>query len=714
MSSPRHLAHASLFFCGCASLVFGCGSSDSNGAPVLDPLSDRSVFIDTEFTLELKASDPDNDPISFSFTSDIKNIGTRADLRAAGNTAVFRWTPIASDLGLHSFDFTATDGHGVATETVNIKVEAGAEGSGPIFRQPLGTGTTLDVTKQKCLDLNIVLEDPDSTSVQIAQEEPSIPGATLHAESGLSATWSWCPSKEQLATGDRFNLRLSADDASNPKAYKAYLIVLRRSIKPGCPGSAPTITHTPQDQNTIVNLSVFADVADDKGIKYEPLLYWSTTPPSDPPDLAQMQQVTMVLLDGDMKTGSWGADVPNPVASLGTGSTAQAYYVIVAQDADDPAGGCNHLTQAPETGAYSMKVTNPGGQGGLGLCEPCTSDAQCGGASDNCLFMGSAGNTYCFKTCTSDTDCGDPLYYCSLSEFVSVDGAKSRQCIPSALKCDAGTATNCTDDGMEPNDTLDDARLIYPGLTEGLQDGLKSCPSPTSGANEDWYPIDIYGDTQLTVTMEGGAGTDLDLELVDNNGVVLAQSDTLTSNETVSACVTLGAYFVHVYSWETGENGYSLTVGTEAKTCSTATTCDDDPSEPDDNASQARSVDLGVGTYTSNTSAICPGNEDWFALPLFANETVYATAAFNQANAKEDLDILFYNGSTLLTRCTEADLTSCDPTNGQSGSSNENFRWEVSTAGTYYLVVRGWDGSQNLYDLCIGLNPSSCPLLPKQ
>ncbi len=693
-----------------AVLAQGCGSDDSNSPPILEPLSDRIEFVDTDVTIELHASDPDGDPISFAFTSDITDIATRANLRPAGNTAVFTWTPIASDLGQHSFDFTASDGKASTKETITITVQAGTEGTGPIFRQPLGSGTTLDLSKQKCLNLQVVVEDPDSANVEIKEEEPRIASATLDQDSGLTAKWSWCPGKEQIAATDRYNLRLSASDGSNPAAIKDYLIVLRRTFDPSCAGQAPQITHTPHDESTVVGLSIFADVSDDEGIKYEPLLYYSTTSPGDPPDLAQMSQVTMVLLDGDMKSGSWGADVPNPVAGKPAGTSADLYYILVAQDNDDENGSCDHLTQAPATGAFKMTVTNPGGAGGLGLCEPCTADAQCGGASDLCLYMGPAGDTYCFKACTSDADCGDPAYYCSLTEFVSVDNAKGRQCIPKSFRCETGSGGTCTDDSYEPNDTLADASLIFPALESGTYPGLKSCPSSTAGADEDWYPVDIYNDTQVTVSMSGGTSTDLDLAITDDHGNVVAKSDGLTSNEQVSACLKLGTYYVHVYSWQQGENTYSLTVTEQSQSCGGGGSCTDDPEENDDNASQARLVDLNLGPYKSDTNAICSGDEDWYKVDLYASETIYVTLAFDQANAAEDLDVLFYQGSTLLTPCTEANTSGCDVDNGQSGDSNETFHKTVSTTGTYYVVVRGWDGSENLYDICIGLAPGDCPL----
>ena len=45
-----------------------------------------------------------------------------------------------------------------------------------------------------------MIQDADSTQVEIGQEPPLIDGATLEQTDGLEATWSWCPTPEQIET----------------------------------------------------------------------------------------------------------------------------------------------------------------------------------------------------------------------------------------------------------------------------------------------------------------------------------------------------------------------------------------------------------------------------------------------------------------------------------------------------------------------------------
>src|SRR5262249_36026669 len=152
-------------------------------------------------------------------------------------------------------------------------------------------------------------------------------------------------------------------------ATKTYRIVLK---KPSCAsGSPPTIASSPADVSTQGNVTLTAQVSDDKGLKDAPLLYWSTTAPATPVDVTQLMQLAMRLTSGTMTSGTFSVDVPNPAAP---GASAPLYYVVVATDADDPTGSCDHTTQS---GLYHLTVTNPGGAGHLAPCAPCSSDLSC-------------------------------------------------------------------------------------------------------------------------------------------------------------------------------------------------------------------------------------------------------------------------------------------------------------------------------------------------
>jgi hypothetical protein len=81
-----------------------------------------------------------------------------------------------------------------------------------------------------------------------------------------------------------------------------------------------------------------------------------------------------------------------------------------------------------------------------------------------------------------------------------------------------------------------------------------------------------------------------------------------------------------------------------------------------------------------------------------------------QSSPLGDLDIyLFSQALVNLTVCDEQHPGDCDPFNGQSGTSNETLDWPIAQSGSYYVVIHGWNGSENDYDICVGLSAADCP-----
>lgn len=569
-------------------LCVGCGT-DTGAPPRIKPLSDQVARIGQEFTLEISATDEDGDPLEFGYVACLvtaegckkHGIKDRADLRQAGNLAVFRWTPITSDAGTFSFDFTASDGKNVSKETIaiEVKVDQGAT-TAPVFRKPIGAGTALDLSAKPCIDgLPVLVDDQDSVGVTITQDVPLIEGAQFEQKDSFSGSWRWCPTQAQVQAAQSYTLRLTADDGENPPVSKPFVIMLLKAPNQECPGEAPVIEPLSEPEvDEVIGLEIEVRIKDDVGVKNKPMLYYTLEPPSEPVDLAALTQVEMELASGDPKEGVWTAAVPNPVASKPAGASAIVHYVVVVQDDDDSAGDCDHVTKSPATGVHEVKVTNPGGAGGLGLCAPCTADVQCGGSEDLCARLGTAGDSFCFRACTQDQDCPAPDYVCGPS-ITSVSGASARQCLPNSGQC-------------------------------------------------------------------GGPG---------------------------------GA-------------------------------CASDAHEPDDSASQARAVSLSAtAPFRSTDNSICAWNEDWFGMNLQQGQTLHVSLAFQQASSKQDLDIILYKEGKNLTPCDETTEVGCDQQNGQSWDSNEKLVWPNVETGTYYVVVRGFNGSENEYDVCISLDASQCP-----
>src|SRR5262245_48014485 len=156
-------------------LIVGCGGSD-NSPPSIAPIPDQPGAVGQPLEIALRASDPDGDRVTFSVKPDNKDILSRSQLlNGGGGAAVWKWVPIGADVGPHKIDFIASDGKDSAHRSVNVVINSAAGGLGsPVFRKPLGTGTTLDLSKNDCAEVPVVVDDADSPQVTLLQEPPLI------------------------------------------------------------------------------------------------------------------------------------------------------------------------------------------------------------------------------------------------------------------------------------------------------------------------------------------------------------------------------------------------------------------------------------------------------------------------------------------------------------------------------------------------------------
>ncbi|MBA3457857.1 MAG: lamin tail domain-containing protein [Deltaproteobacteria bacterium] len=206
-----------------ALLALALAACSGGEPPQINGLSDQIATVGGELIVRIDGSDPDGDDLTYGVHTEVSLQGTANLSQDPSGMGVFRWTPLADDIGAHAFDFTASDGSKTTTVSITIEVRS-AVGEVPIFREPLGAGRTANPAI--CMIVDIVIEDRDTAQVTIAEEAPTIPGAQLVAIDGTSATWEWCPTPAQVAAQDRYTLVLSADDGDNPKTIKNYVIVL--------------------------------------------------------------------------------------------------------------------------------------------------------------------------------------------------------------------------------------------------------------------------------------------------------------------------------------------------------------------------------------------------------------------------------------------------------------------------------------------------------
>jgi hypothetical protein len=547
--------------------VVGC----KPGSPprIVDP-GDQVAVVGETLQLEIFATDPDGDALRFSFRAEgVPDIHDHAELfPAADGHGTFRFTPVAGQEGTHIFDFIVSDGDYDTTLPLTIEVR-GASGSesSPIFREPQA-GVVLNLTENvgsDCAFLEILVEDADSTMIELTQLPPTIQGAQLDADaSGLEAAWEWCPSREQRDVFT-YRLTLSADDHDNPPTIKDIPIVLRRPTGEGCPGEAPVISHTPSDFTTLLDLEIVAEVSDDLGLKSPPVIFYAFEDPRSSSGIAwdQLSVSEMSLQSGDMRQGTWVGSVPNPTVSGGLGTQAEVYYIIEVIDDDDTSGECDHRVDSPMDGVHVVSVENTG-DGAAALCDGCSFDVQCGGEGDLCLQL--ENGTACGRACTDD-DCPSG-YVCSQSALTSVDGASGRQCVPESGSCGSNEEGDCTDDAAEDDDNPDQARQYAP-ITSDYEGSAQACPF-----DPDWWFIELSATTQVIVSLSGDSPPDMDLEFADSAGDGIDWSGSVGSEESVDlGCLDPGEYFavVDLYDSEAGVGGgYTLSFSLDEAACEMA------------------------------------------------------------------------------------------------------------------------------------------------
>jgi hypothetical protein len=349
--------------------LVGCGPHTGTR---IDAIAPQTAVVGVELAVMLRTAASGHVDFKYDSDVDLQHRNVKPTLTAYANgEAMFRWTPLAADVGDHRLKFTAVVDGVPASETVPVRVVAGAA---PIsFREPVGEGTTLDVTRTPCAVVPLLVEDTSATEVELAPGSAWSDGATLDRTGPLSGRLKFCPPKNSTQT--IVPLSVVATDAGGAQAEKRYTVVLGtlappvpnpdpnpnpNPMQPTCDTVGPTVVHTPHPDVTLYgDPYIYATLKDADGI-YDGTVFWSTTPPADPthPDLTTMNAVYMGFLSGTLSDGDWGATIPSPVYYSTAGTQATIYYLIRTTDSDDSKTGCAyHTTYAPANGVYSFVIT---------------------------------------------------------------------------------------------------------------------------------------------------------------------------------------------------------------------------------------------------------------------------------------------------------------------------------------------------------------------
>jgi hypothetical protein len=173
-----------------------------------------------------------------------------------------------------------------------------------------------------------------------------------------------------------------------------------------------------------------------------------------------------------------------------------------------------------------------------------------------------------------------------------------------------------TEDAYEENDTQETAAVIDAGEYD------------LTVLDDDWFRVEgdaaAIAQVALDFTHETG---DLDLELYDADGVLLASSATGADTETASGFTLSGTFLIHVFGYGGQANTARMTV--------TVTPIREDQWEENDTMETA--APLGPGTYEISVL-----DDDWFRVSVGESAALQVTLDFD--NDLGDVDLELYDG----------------------------------------------------------------------
>jgi len=278
------------------------------------------------------------------------------------------------------------------------------------------------------------------------------------------------------------------------------------------------------------------------------------------------------------------------------------------------------------------------------------------------VCVAAAGGARCLSSCASTGTCSAG----TCGARTTVEGASAQGCGDVATVCGGGP-TSCTDDALEPNDSVAAPATASMSSYSDLQ---------ICAGDEDFFRIDgAFGD-RVTVRVDGfsHAAGDLDLRLLSASGTILASSASTMDVETATYCLGDPTRLIaQVLGYRMAQNGYDLTITREAMAC-----CPDDSLEPDDTRATARRI-----TGTTFEGTVCPMDDDFIAITVTGASRVQVELLFDAAIGDVDLELQGPTGTRIAI--------------SQGVGDTESIDAMVPAAGTYYARVFGYDGDANAY-----------------
>ncbi|MFW6058226.1 MAG: hypothetical protein ACOC9W_05165 [Persicimonas sp.] len=665
--------------------------------------------------IQVTAHDPDGDPLSFS----VVNKPERAELQTFASSALFLWDPISSDVTGEiplELIFVAEDSEGAQAETKVLVTIRPGNGL-PRFSTP--TSKIYDPSSDRPLEFEVEVRDDDSSQVQLSMPQETAPEGASFAQIGEKiGEFSWTPNDEQRSKRVHA-VTFIADDGDNEPVTHKVSIIFKRDTDGGGGDPDPTqtcedepITHTPIGAQRILDdYRIDAEFSASAAAKYDnAYLFWATGDVMNDPDVEY--ESTEMKIDGS----ELRAVIPNLL--LDSGQSEVVYYAICASDedaADDDESGfiCvpsdfdySFVAYSPdESSCFDDSSAGDGFSNAAGISETSWEEFRtCEGADDFHQVRVGAGETvelYALYSLGQPLDIklydqaheeqpdALALSSCYGIAYAAIEGPDSGEetwylevsgdDTPYLLTAfgSGGGGGECGDEHLEPNDTADDAVLVYEDYEQF--DGMSIC-------DED--DVDIYGFELLEGDLVSAelyfthADGDLDASLyapsqepsVDSYGVDEAWS-TDDDESLTHIAEESGIYHLLVATSDT-PNTYDLVI---------ETLCGDDDEFGSNNHDQASAAPISATDYTG--LKLCADSPDWYERTGSAGGLVLGELEVVQGAQIGDVQLEIYDdGGNLLESATES--------NGAL-----EFAFEPSSDGQYFYKVSS--SKAMLYDLTL-------------
>ncbi len=234
---------------------------------------------------------------------------------------------------------------------------------------------------------------------------------------------------------------------------------------------------------------------------------------------------------------------------------------------------------------------------------------------------------------------------------------------------DPGYESTCLEDVYEQNDTFAAAYV----LSElGSYGGLRLC-----GADQDYFAFSVLSPQADVVVEAMGNGASLVTQVMDGGGSPMGSERTGSFSMSVSGEKLAGGVVVLGLR---SSDGLPVTYGISVVPKDEA--CAPDALEPNDGSASASYVGEGV----QQGLTLCTGEFDWFKLQVPAGSFLSVTLDHLAQNGDLDLYLVDGDADTILAAA-------------ETASDDEVVTANVPAGGVRYLVVAGYAGSSNSYNL---------------